>query len=107
MNTNAAAKVFAELGNETRLEVLLLLIKAGSEGLSIAEIQSHLGIPLSTLSFHLLALAGVDLIARERQGRMVICRANCDLLSDAVAYLKRECCVGVDKPARSRKAAAG
>lgn len=107
MNTNAAAKVFAELGNETRLAILLLLIKSGPEGLSIAEIQSHLGVPLSTLSFHILALASANLIERERQGRLVICRPNFAVLNAAVAYLRRECCVGVGKPARVRKAAAG
>ena len=107
MNTNIAAKVFAELGNETRLEILLLLIKSGPEGLSIADIQSRLGTPLSTLSFHILALAGANLIDRERQGRMVICRPNFTVLNDAVAFLKRECCAGVSAPARTRKTAAG
>lgn len=95
MNAHAAAKVFAELGNETRLAILRLLIKAGGEGLSIAEVQAHLGVPLSTLSFHILALAGADLIARERRGRMVLCRPNFAALNEAVAYLVRECCTGV------------
>jgi DNA-binding transcriptional ArsR family regulator len=104
MNTSAAAKVFAELGNETRLAILLLLIKSGQEGLSIADIQSHLEIPLSTLSFHIQALASADLIERERQGRMVLCRPNFAVLNEAVAYLKRECCVGV--PAQARRQAA-
>ena len=103
MNASAAAKVFAELGNETRLAVLLLLIRSGKEGLSIADIQSHLEIPLSTLSFHIQALAGADVIERERHGRMVMCRPNFDVLNEAVTYLKRECCVGV--PARRRQAA--
>lgn len=103
MNTSTAAKVFAELGNETRLAVLLLLIRSGREGLPIADIQGHLEIPLSTLSFHIQALASADLIERERQGRMVICRPNFAVLNEAIAYLKRECCVGV--PARRRAAA--
>jgi len=107
MNTNMAAKVFAELGNETRLAILLLLIKSGREGLSIAGIQAHLEIPLSTLSFHIQALASAGLVERERQGRMVMCRPNFAVLNEAVAYLKRECCVGVGKSARARKAAAG
>jgi hypothetical protein len=47
------------------------------------------------------------LIDRERQGRMVICRPNFTVLNDAVAFLKRECCVGVSAPARARKTAAG
>lgn len=103
MNTSTAAKVFAELGNETRLAILLLLIQSGQDGLSIADIQTHLEIPLSTLSFHIQALASADLIERERQGRLVICRPNFAVLNEAVAYLKRECCVGL--PARRRQAA--
>lgn len=104
MDIDKAARMFAELGNRTRLDVLLLLIKAGRDGLAVGEIQAELGIPLSTLAFHLRGLAGAGLIDQEKQGRLVICRPNFTALNEAMQFLKRECCMGV-KPARQGRAA--
>lgn len=105
MDLDIAARLFAELGNRTRLEILLLLIKAGPEGLSIGDIQAELDIPLSTLSFHLRGLAGAGLIDQEKQGRSVICRPNFAAMNDAMQFLKRECCTGVPTKARKGQAA--
>ncbi len=105
MDIDAAARLFAELGNRTRLDVLLLLIKAGPEGLSIGDIQAELDIPLSTLSFHLRGLSGTGLIEQEKQGRSVICRPNFTAMNEAMQFLKRECCVGVAPKARRGQAA--
>jgi DNA-binding transcriptional ArsR family regulator len=106
MDTDAAARIFGELGNRTRLDILLLLIKSGPDGLSIGDIQAHLDIPLSTLSFHLRGLAGARLIEQEKQGRTVMCRPSFATLAEAVTYLKRECCVGVGTPRARRTTAA-
>jgi DNA-binding transcriptional ArsR family regulator len=103
MQTENAAGVFAELGNVSRLEVMRLLIKAGRDGMSIGDIQAHLGIPASTLSFHLRGRAGAGLVEQEKQGRTVICRTCRDRVNEAIAFLKAECCVGVVQPARRRK----
>jgi DNA-binding transcriptional ArsR family regulator len=106
MQIDAAAKVFAELGNSTRLEILRLLIKAGPEGLPIGEIQEALEIPASTLAFHLRGAVGAGLVAQEKQGRTVLCRPRFDRLNEAIAFLKEECCVGVRRPAaRQRRVA--
>ncbi len=107
MDTDAAARIFGELGNRTRLDILLLLIKSGPEGLSIGDVQAHLDIPLSTLSFHLRGLVGARLVEQEKQGRTVLCRPSFATLNEAVAYLRRECCVGVEAPApRARRTTA-
>jgi len=95
MQVDTAAKLFAELGNRTRLDILRLLIKAGRDGLPIGVIQGHLDIPLSTLSFHLRGLVGAELVEQEKQGRMVLCRPRFDKINEAVAFLKKECCAGV------------
>lgn len=106
MELDIAAKVFAELGNRTRLDILKLLIKAGPEGLSVGEIQEHLEIPASTLAFHLRGIVAAGLVEQEKLGRTVLCRPCFDRIDEAVAFLKKECCVGVrDKSARRRKAA--
>lgn len=106
MELDTAAKVFAELGNRTRLDILRLLIKAGRDGLTVGDIQEHLDIPASTLAFHLRGIVAAGLVEQERQGRVVLCRPCFDRINDAVAFLKKECCVGVRATnPRRRKAA--
>lgn len=106
MQLDTAAKVFAELGNRTRLDILRLLIKAGPDGLAVGEIQSQLDMPASTLAFHLRGIVGAGLVEQERRGRMVLCRPSFDRIDDAVAFLKEECCMGIrEKGPRRRKVA--
>ncbi|MGO8865432.1 MAG: ArsR/SmtB family transcription factor [Alphaproteobacteria bacterium] len=106
MQADTAAKVFAELGNRTRLDILRLLIKAGHDGLPIGNIQARLDIPASTLAFHLRGLVGAGLVGQQKQGRMVLCRPCFDRVNEAIAFLKEECCAGVGLPASRRRKAA-
>ncbi|HTC08281.1 MAG TPA: helix-turn-helix domain-containing protein, partial [Acetobacteraceae bacterium] len=62
MDIDTAARGLAELGNTTRLQIVRLLVRAGREGLAIGELQSHLGVPASTLAFHLRGLVSAGLI---------------------------------------------
>lgn len=106
MELDTAAEVFAELGNRTRLEILRLLIKAGPDGLAVGDIQERLEIPASTLAFHLRGIVAAGLVEQEKQGRVVLCRPCFDRINDAVAFLKKECCVGVrETNPRRRKVA--
>jgi DNA-binding transcriptional ArsR family regulator len=74
--------------------------------LAVGEIQEHLEIPASTLAFHLRGIVAAGLVAQEKQGRVVLCRPRFDRIDETVAFLKKECCVGVrGKSARSRKVA--
>lgn len=93
MSKTSAAKVFAELGNETRLDILRVLMRAGYGGLSIGEINEQLSCAPSTLAFHLRGLVEAHLVSQEKQGRTVICRPNFDRINDSIAYLKKECCM--------------
>jgi len=102
MDLDTAARVLAELGNRTRLEVLRLLVRAGPDGLSVGEIQAHLDLAASTLAFHLRGLVQVGLVAQERQGRLVLCRPCLAVLDEVMAFLRAECCLGVPAP-RSRQ----
>ena len=106
MHADTAAKVFAELGNRTRLDILRLLIKAGREGLPIGDIQARLDIPASTLAFHLHGLVGAGLVGQQKQGRMVLCRPSFDRVNEAIAFLKEECCTGIGLPTPRRRKAA-
>jgi ArsR family transcriptional regulator len=106
MQIDSAAQIFAELGNRTRLEILRLLIRAGQDGLQIGEIQARVGIPASTLAFHLRGLVGAGLVEQEKQGRIVMCRPRLDIINKAISFLKEECCLGVGQPIPRRKNAA-
>ena len=66
MNRRLAARCLAELGNLTRLDIYRLLVRAGPAGLIVGEIQSRLGVPASTLAFHLRGLINVGLLEQEK-----------------------------------------
>ncbi|MCA3299707.1 MAG: winged helix-turn-helix transcriptional regulator, partial [Roseomonas sp.] len=72
METESAATAFAALGQPTRLALIQNLQSAGPEGLPAGEIAEALGVPPSTLSFHLRALEDAGLITPQRQGRQVL-----------------------------------
>lgn len=94
MNLDSAARLFAELGNRTRLEMLRLLIKAGSDGLAVGELQRRAGVPASTLAFHLRGLVGAGLVRQEKRGRLIMCQPCFPALREALEFLKEECCMG-------------
>lgn len=87
-----AAQGFAAIGSEPRLEVLLVLVRAGPEGLNVGDIQKRLNIPASTLTHHLRFLAAAGLIEQTKDGRSIRNLAAFDRVSELAAYLLRECC---------------
>ncbi len=91
-----AANALAALGNRTRLRIFKLLVHAGREGTNIGTLQRHLGIPATTLAHHLATLTQAGLMDQERRGREVICRSNYKALNDVLAYVKAECCAGLE-----------
>ena len=103
---DAAARLEA-LGNPTRLLIYRSLVRAGEAGMPVGKLQSKLNIAASTLSHHVKWLVTADLIAQERQGTTLICRANCDLMRGLVGFLVAECCVdAVCAPGQKRGHAA-
>jgi DNA-binding transcriptional ArsR family regulator len=95
MQIEDAAKCFGELGHVHRLEAYRLLVKASPGGLTVGEIQAHLGLPKSTFSHHLDRLAQANLITQQREGRTIRCFADCDRMAILVSFLADECCAGV------------
>lgn len=95
MTLDEAAAILAQLGNRHRLEILRLLVQAGPEGLIIGEIQDHLGIPASTLAFHLRGLVQEELVDQTKEARTVRCRAAYPRLGAALSFVKGACCTGV------------
>src|SRR6478736_1595602 len=96
MNRKIAARCLAELGNLTRLDIYRLLVRAGPPGLNITDIQSRLDVPASTLAFHLRGLVGAGLVAQEKIGRTVICRAQYHRMDAVIEFLREHCCEGFE-----------
>jgi len=99
MDIDTAARRLAELGNPTRLQIVRLLVQAGGEGLPIGELRTHLGVPLSTLAFHLRGLVTAELVMQQKEGRVVRCTPNLAAINDTLAFVKEQCCAGFGKSA--------
>ena len=56
MNHNIVMKMFAALGQDSRLSIYQRVVQAGEAGLSAGKIGEHLAIAQTTLSFHLKEL---------------------------------------------------
>lgn len=93
INATNAAKAFAALGSEQRLQVMKKLVKAGPEGLTVGELRESLGIAGSTLNHHLKTLVDAGLLLQERQGRTIYCAAvEFDYVEKLSNYLLEQCC---------------
>jgi ArsR family transcriptional regulator, arsenate/arsenite/antimonite-responsive transcriptional repressor len=104
MDIDIAARRLAELGSPTRLQIVRLLVQAGRNGLAIGELQARLGVPASTLAFHLRGLVTAGLVEQEKQGRSVRCTIDSRAINATLAFVKENCCAGFSTaaPARSR-----
>ena len=91
-----AANALAALGNRTRLRIFKLLVRAGREGANIGTLQRKLAVPPTTLAHHLTTLTQAGLVSQERRGREVICTSQYQAVNDLLAYVKAECCAGID-----------
>lgn len=94
METKLAASGFAALAQETRLDLMRLLASQGATGLAAGKIAAELGMPPSTLSFHLAALEQAGLVQSTRQGRHVIYAIRVFGLRQLFGFLTETCCGG-------------
>lgn len=90
----AAISALSALAQEHRLALFRLLVQAGDEGMAAGAIAEALGVPNSSLSFHLAQLSRAGLIRQERQHRSLIYRADYAAMNALVAYLMENCCAG-------------
>ena len=96
MKASAAIQALSALAQEHRLALFRLLVQAGERGMSAGAIADALGVPNSSLSFHLSQLRSAGLILQERQHRSLIYRANYPAMNALVGYLMENCCAGAD-----------
>ncbi len=84
----------AALAQESRLAVFKLLIEAGPAGMAAGQIAERLGIPSSSLSFHLKELSHAALITSRQQSRFIFYVANYSTMAGLMTYLTENCCGG-------------
>jgi ArsR family transcriptional regulator len=89
-----ALDAFGGLANEHRLGIFRLLVQAGPDGLPAGEIAEELGIPASSLSFHLAHLTRAGLTEQRRESRSLIYSANFATMNGLIAFMTENCCGG-------------
>jgi len=94
MNTTQVICALAALAQESRLAIYRLLVETGPEGLAASKIAEALGIPASSLSFHLKELSHADLVRAKQEGRSIIYSANFQTMNALVGFLTENCCGG-------------
>ncbi|MGK2901131.1 MAG: ArsR/SmtB family transcription factor [Burkholderiaceae bacterium] len=107
MMEDDAVKALGALAHPLRLRVFKALVVAGPRGLTPGVMQEGLGVPGTTLSFHLKELAGSGLVTAERASRNLVYRAAFGEMNALLGYLTDHCCQGsacaVTRTAPSRK----
>ena len=94
MHKKSALSALAAMGQDTRLEVFRLLVKAGEQGVPAGEIATRLGAVQNTMSAHLKVLDRAGLVRSTRDGRVVRYVADMTGFRDLLAYLMEDCCNG-------------
>lgn len=104
LDLDTAALLLDQLGNQTRLRIVRLLVRAGNEGRTVGDLQRDIGIPASTLSHHLSHLRSAGVVWQEREGTVLHCFVDFEMISELVNFLTAECCS--DKSGTTAKATA-
>jgi DNA-binding transcriptional ArsR family regulator len=80
------------LAQETRLDIVRLLVRHGEDSMSSGEIAAKLDLASATLAFHLNKLVQTGLVRRHTSGRNRFYRADIGAVYALAAYLVENCC---------------
>src|SRR5687767_8192118 len=94
MEGRQAISGFAALAQESRLQVVRLLVRAGAAGVPAGEVADQIGVSPSNISFHLKELERAGLIVARREARQIFYAADYDGLSGLIRFLMEDCCQG-------------
>lgn len=93
MDAKPALAALGALAQESRLEVFRLLVGRGRAGLPAGEISEQVGVPPTTLSFHLGQLSHAGLVVSRREGRSIIYAADYEGMQGLMGFLMENCCL--------------
>lgn len=94
MEEYTAVASLGALAQPVRLRVFRALVGAGPAGMNAGALGAMLGVPASSLSFHLKELLHAGLVTQQRDGRNQIYRASLDRMAALMDYLAAHCCLG-------------
>jgi ArsR family transcriptional regulator len=94
MKNKQVIAALAALAQESRLAVYRLLVETGPQGLAASKIAERLGMPASSLSFHLKELTHAELVRPQQEGRSIIYSANFATMNALMGFLTENCCGG-------------
>ena len=97
MKSLEVVESLAALAQESRLALFRLLVKRGPEGYTPTQLGEKLGVPGSTLSFHLKELQRSNLIEARREGRFLYYSPNFPRMNQLLSFLTENCCLLADK----------
>ncbi len=100
MDEKAAVRALAALAQDVRLRIYRAVVGVGPSGTTPGALASELGVPPSTVSFHVKELLHAGLLTQERDGRHLIYRPSIVAMNDLLAYLTAHCCQAVTCDAR-------
>jgi ArsR family transcriptional regulator, arsenate/arsenite/antimonite-responsive transcriptional repressor len=92
MDTKGAVAALGALAQASRLEVFRLLVRRGPAGLAAGEISERVGVPPTTLSFHLAQLSHAGLVTSRREGRSILYAADYGGMQGLMGFLTDNCC---------------
>jgi len=92
MDAGQVTAALGALAHETRLAVFRMLVERGPDGLPAGAISERLGMPPSSLTFHLQQLTTAGLITQRRVSRQIIYATDFDAMNRVVGYLTENCC---------------
>lgn len=87
-------RALGSLAQEHRLAAFRLLVQAGEGGMAAGAVAEALGVPPSSMSFHLAQLSNAGLITQQRCSRSIIYAADYAAMNRLMGYLTENCCAG-------------
>ena len=89
-----AIAALSALAQGSRLAIFRLLMRHAPDGIPAGVIAERLGIPPTTLSFHLAQMSHAGLVTSQRESRSIIYKADYVAMQALIAFLTENCCGG-------------
>ena len=94
MESANVIRALGALAQDHRLAVFRLLVRAGPDGMPAGALADAIGVPPSSMSFHLTQLSHAGLITQRRESRSIIYSADYAAMNLLLAFLTENCCAG-------------
>ena len=94
MQSVQVIRALGALAQEHRLAAYRLLVQAGAAGIPAGVLADRLGVPPSSMSFHLSQLANAGLVTQRRESRSIIYSADYGAMTGLMGFLTENCCGG-------------